>query len=423
MKRIQFSKISNAIILFLCFTLGIVIGHTYVKPGTIPFLKSAQGEMSGGVDSRALANITKPNGLGEVDFSQFWEVWQILESEYIDPVKIDRQEMIYGAIQGMTASLDDGYTVFLPPEQDKRTAEELSGSFYGVGIELGYIDGILAVVAPLRGMPADLAGVKAGDLILRVKDPKTNFDEETTDWSLAEAVNNIRGEKGTQVQLTLLRPEEKSDPFELSIPRDEIVIPSAELEFVEHNGKRAAHIILSRFGDRTEMEWNEIVAKINTEGDAVDVVLLDMRNNPGGYFDQAIAVASEFVTKGTIVSQQGRYSSKPFPATGKPRLNELPLVVLVNKGSASASEIVAGALRDLAKVQLVGETTFGKGTVQDRRHLSGGGGLHVTVAKWLLPSGDLISKEGIAVDVEVKNDPATEVDEVVQKAIEVAPAR
>jgi len=413
-------NVTNAVILILCFTLGVVIGHRYIKPGAIPFLSSAQSGVGVAGDMRTLANITKPKEVADVDFGEFWDVWQILEKEYVDPSKLDRQEMVYGAIQGMTAAVGDDYTVFLPPEEDKRAAEELSGSFYGVGIELGYIDGILAVVAPLRGMPADKAGVKAGDLILRVKDSKTNFDQETNGWSLSEAVSRIRGEKGTQVQLTLLRPEEKAEPFELSIPRDEIIIPSVELEFVEHNGQRAAHLILSRFSDRTESEWNDAVAKILAEGSAVDLVVLDMRNNPGGYFDQAISVASEFVSKGTVVSQQGRYSSKPFPATGKPRLDDLPLVVLVNRGSASASEIVAGALRDLEGTKLVGETTFGKGTVQDRRQLPAGGGLHVTVAKWLLPSGTPISKEGINVDVEATDDPETEPDEVVQKAIEAA---
>ena len=414
------ATVRNVIIGALLFVLGLVLGNTYISPGSLPFISSTLKFKSqyGLTDTRKVENIDAPSDLANVDFSQFWEVWQILEEDYIDPSKIDRQDMVYGAIRGMTAALDDSYTMFLPPEQDKRAAEELAGAFYGVGIELGYIDGVLAIVAPLKGMPAEQAGAQAGDLILRVKDEAKGLDEETTDWSLAKALEEIRGERGTRVELTLYRPEENGEPFTLNILRDEIVIPSVEMEFVEHAGKRAAHITLSRFGDRTRDEWNEIVEEIIAQTPQVDMVLLDMRNNPGGYFDESIYVASEFVNKGTVVTQQGRYNSKSFPVDGRGRLQNIPVVVLVNKGSASASEIVAGALKDLRDVQLVGETTFGKGTVQDRRHLSNGGGLHVTVAKWLLPDGQPISKDGIEVDVPVENDPETEQDEVVLRAIE-----
>jgi len=412
----------NLIIGILLFVLGVVVGQRYLEPGSFPLLKKTLSNATTDlVDTRTVSNLSTPDSLDEdIDFNQFWEVWQLLERDYIDPAKIDRQEMVYGAIRGMTAAVGDPYTMFLPPEQDKRAAEDLAGSFYGIGIELGYIDGILAVVAPLRGMPAEQAGIQAGDLILRVKDEAKNLDEETTDWSLSRAVDEIRGERGTKVQLTLLRPEANTEPFELSIPRDEIVIPSVELAFVEHNGRRVAHIILSRFGDRTEAEWDEAVSTILTEKKTgqVDGVLLDMRNNPGGYFDQAIRVASEFVRRGTIVSQKGRLTNIPYPAEGEARLTELPVVVLVNRGSASASEIVAGALRDLKETKLVGEQTFGKGTVQDRRHLSNGGGLHITIAKWLLPNGDNISDEGLPVTVEVQNNPETPEDEVVNRAIE-----
>lgn len=413
------TTVRNIIIGALLFILGIVIGYRYITPGTLPFISNQLKNISqiGLRDTRKVENIAAPAELSDVDFSQFWEVWQILEQEYIDPSKLDRQEMVYGAIQGMTASLDDSYTMFLPPQEDKRAAEELAGAFYGVGIELGYIDGVLAIVAPLKGMPAEQAGAQAGDLILRVKDEAKGLDEETTDWSLSKAVEEIRGERGTFVELTLFRPEENTEPFTITIARDEIVIPSVEMEYVEHNGKRVAHIILSRFGDRTHDEWDEIVADITAQNN-IDGVLLDMRNNPGGYFDESIYIASEFVNRGTIVTQQGRYNSQSFPVDGKGRLQNVPVVVLVNKGSASASEIVAGALRDLRDVQLVGETTFGKGTVQDRRHLSQGGGLHVTVAKWLLPDGNPIGKDGIEVDVPVEDDPQTEQDEVVLRAIE-----
>lgn len=407
-------------ILSLIFVLGAVVGHRFIEPGKIPGLAAPEWYQEGGLVAQpSLINLDPPADQANLDFGQFWEVWQILERDYLDTTKIDREKMVFGAIRGLASSLGDPYTVFLPPEQDKRAAEDLAGSFYGVGIELGYISNTLAVVAPLRGMPADQQGVKAGDLILRVADPAKNFDEETSGWSLSEAVDKIRGERGSIVQLTLFRPEESPEPFTVDIKRDEIIIPSVEVEFVEHDGKLAAHLIVSRFGERTDREWNEAVGQVLSRRDQLSGVVLDMRNNPGGYFEQSITVASEFVGRGTIVTQKGKTSSKDFPALGNGRLQDIPLNILVNRGSASASEIVAGALRDLREVPLIGETTFGKGRVQDRRSLRGGGGLHVTVAKWLLPAGSTIDHEGLPVDHEVENDRETDQDEVLLRAIEL----
>jgi len=309
--------------------------------------------------------------------------------------------------------------MYLPPEDDKRAAESLAGAFYGVGIELGYIDRTVAVVAPLKGMPAEQAGVESGDLIIHIKDEGKGLDEDTSKWTLNDAVNKIRGERGTTVILTLLRPESSLETFEVSIVRDQILIPSVELDFVEHGGKKAAHITLSRFGERTNAEWEETVSEVLAQKSSLAGIVLDMRNNPGGFFDGAIDISSEFIDNDVVVSQQGKFSKQAFKTNGEARLKDFPLAVLVNRGSASAAEIVAGALRDDLGIQLVGEKTFGKGTVQDRRELSSGGGLHVTVAKWVLPSGDWIHKEGLPVDVEVKDDGETEEDEVILKAIEV----
>jgi carboxyl-terminal processing protease len=354
------------------------------------------------------------------DFDQFWEVWKLLERDYLDSKDMNPQDMVDGAISGMTSAVGDPYTMYLPPEDLKRSAEDLAGAFYGVGIELGYIEGTLAVVAPLKGTPAERAGLEAGDLILHVTDPAKELDEDTAGWSLNKAVENIRGPLGSEVILTLFRQkEEGSQPFDVTLTRGEIVVKSVELAFVEHAGKRVAHLQLSRFGERTDDEWNAAVADILAEGSKVQGVVLDMRNNPGGYFDGAITVASDFIARGVVVTQQGKFTKQDFPVTGTARLRNIPLIVLVNKGSASASEIVAGALRDDLGTQLVGEQTFGKGTVQDRRELSNGGGLHVTVARWMLPKGSWIHEEGIPVDVEVINDPETEQDEVLQRGIEL----
>lgn len=366
-----------------------------------------------------VTNKKAPEGTkAEVDFGTFWEVWNYLEKDYLEPEKLNSVDMVNGAIQGMTASLGDPYTVYLPPRDNERSSQDLAGAFYGVGIELGYIDEFLAVIAPISGSPAEKAGVKASDLIVHVKDESKDVDDDSSRWSLDKAVETIRGERGTPVTLTLLR-EGAKEPIEVTIIRDEIVVKSAELEFVEQGGKKVAHITLSRFGERTNGEWDQVVDTILKNRPQLAGIILDMRNNPGGFFDGAIDIASEFIPSGVVVSQKGQFTEQSYRARGRARLKNIPVEVLVNRGSASASEIVAGALRDQLGSRLVGEKTFGKGTVQDRRELSNGGGLHVTIARWLLPKGDWIHEEGIPVDVEVKDDPETEIDEQLQKAIEI----
>ncbi len=363
----------------------------------------------------AFSSQSRPQSVEKLSMPQFWEAYAYLKRDYLEPEKLENtSKLIDGATGGMVASLGDPYTMYLPPKDNKRSNEDLAGKFYGVGIELGYKDGVLAVVAPLPGSPAERAGVEAGDLILKVKDQARNFEEETTSWSLNKAVENIRGEKGTVVTLTLYRKGENEDrPFDVDITRGEIVVHTVELKFVKLGGKQVAHLKLMRFGGNTDVEWQAAVKQILTKRSELDGVVLDLRNNPGGFFNEAIEVASTFIPSGLVVKQEGRYQDQVFKVTGKAFLKDLPLVVLVNKGSASASEIVAGALRDRLKVKLVGEQTFGKGTVQDLRELINGGGMHITVARWVLPSGDWINEKGIPVDVQVKDDPKTELDEVL----------
>ncbi len=410
MKLSTFKYFTFSILLLI---LGGVVGFRLAKGEVrLPFISANS------IQHLPLTNTEKPDSKESVDFSEFWHVWNLLEQNYLDEEKLKTQDMVHGAIQGMTAAIGDPYTVYLPPAEDKRFAEDLQGSFYGVGIQLGYIKGTLAVIAPLKGMPAEAAGVQAGDLILHVKDAEKGLDEDTTNFTLPEAVNKIRGKKGKPITLTLLREsDENTTPFEVTINRDEIIVPSVEVEFVEHNGKKAAHLQLFRFGERTEQEWNEAVRSIQNNPD-VDGVVLDMRNNPGGLLDGAVDVSSEFIANGEVVTQKGKITNKPYRVNGRGKLIDTPVIVLVNKGSASASEIVAGALRDRLDAKLVGENTFGKGTVQDRMELPNGGGLHITIARWLLPDGGWIHEEGLKADVEVKDNPETEEDEVVLKAIE-----
>jgi len=412
-KKVGFVFIQKVIVIFLVFSLGVILGAKYRVEEFIPFFDLENKKIN-----FSLVNASQPSEYKDVNFAQFWEVWSILEKDYLDNKKLNPQKMVQGAIGGMTSALGDPYTMYLPPADDKRAAESLAGSFYGVGIELGYIKNTIAVVAPLKGMPAETAGVKAGDLILHVKDESKNLDEDTTGWTLNDAVDKIRGKKGSKVLLTLFRPDENNQSFDLEVKRDEIVIPSVELSFIERDGKQVAHLVLSRFGDRTKDEWDEAVEKILQKQKELAGILLDLRNNPGGYFEGSIDVASDFIDNDVVVSQEGKYFSQDYRSEGEARLKNLPLLVLVNRGSASASEIVAGALRDDLGAKLIGENTFGKGTVQDRRELADGGGLHVTVAKWILPKGSWIHETGIKPDIEVKDDAATEADEVIERAMQ-----
>ena len=364
---------------------------------------------------KQFVNSPNQDSVEAADFAKFWEVWRRLEKSYVDPTKLDYAQMTWGAMKGLAGSLGDPYTQYLPPKENKEANEDLNGSFYGVGIELGYKDETLAVVAPITNTPADKAGVKAGDLILHIKDEKKGLDVDTRGMSLPTAVANIRGDKGTDVILTLYRSGRASS-FEVTIKRDEIVVPSVELSYVEHNGKTYAHLQLHRFGGRTDKEWDSKVAEIVAKRPAG--VVLDLRNNPGGYLDGAVYVASEFLSSGVVVRQEGRSDSQTYSVNRNGSLVSMPLVVVVNKGSASASEIVAGALQDNGRAKIVGEQSFGKGTVQEVQDLSDGSSLHVTIAKWKTPNGTWIHENGITPDIKIDDNPdKPEIDEQLDGAL------
>jgi len=361
----------------------------------------------------------QPNSKKTIDMGLYWQVWDKLNETYLIKEDFKPQEMVWGAIRGMTAALGDPYTVFLPPEQNKATMEELNGTFEGVGIQLGFKEDRLAVIAPLSGMPAEAMGVKAGDLILHIKDEEKGIDVDTTDMSLPEAVKIIRGKKGTQVELTLLH-DNQTETSVVNITRGTIVIKSVDLKWVGDD-ERTAHLILSRFGGRTDQEWRDAVREIenrNPEG-----IILDLRNNPGGYLQGAVEYAGEFLDVNKIVVKQENAQNKieTYSVSRKGNLKNYPLVVLINGGSASSSEILAGALRDHGRAKLVGTKSFGKGTVQEAIDLGDGAGLHVTTAKWLLPSGLWINEsEGLDPDIQVESDLENgDEDKQLQKALEV----
>lgn len=380
-----------------------------------------------------IVNKAVPPENKDINFNLFWEVWNKLEKEYLDDGSIDKQKMFYGAISGMTAALGDPYTVFLPPKKQEESREELAGEFGGVGIQLGFKSERLVVIAPLDDTPAKLAGILAGDFILRIKDSKKGIDRDTEGITLPEAVEIIRGPKGEPVILTIGREGQK--PFEVSLKRDTILVKSVEVDFVDWplegdnlgEKKTIAIVRMSRFGDRTVSEWNQAVDKIiktaNDKKDNFGGMILDVRNNPGGYLEAAIAISSEFFRDGTVVEQKGKQNSQPYAVTKKGRLVDIPVTVLINKGSASASEIVSGAIQARGRGKLVGVNSFGKGTVQDAMELSGGAGLHITTARWLLPNGNWIHDEGLKPDVEIDYDQDASKDQKwdnqMKKAMEV----
>jgi len=316
----------------------------------------------------------------------------------------------------MTEALGDPYTNFFPPVDNSRSKEDLSGEFGGVGIQLGFVENTLAVMTPLKDTPAMRAGIKAGDLILKIVDVKNKVNRDTTKITLNEAVNLIRGEKGTGVTLTMYREGDKQSK-DITLVREIINVPSTELKWVD-NGKIAV-ISVNKFGEQTLIEWNKIVSEIKNKK-AVGVIL-DLRNNPGGYLQRAVDLGSEFIQSGVIVKQRDKLKTEVMNVDRNGKLIGMPLVVLINRGSASASEILAGALRERLGVKLIGEKSFGKGTVQEAQELSDGSGLHVTVAEWLLPSGESIHEKGLDPDVKVEyvyNEKNPTADNQLDKALE-----
>lgn len=352
-----------------------------------------------------------------VDVRVMNDVLGRLKANYLKPENIDKNKLMYGAAEGMTASLGDPYTAFFPPVQNSRSKEDLQGEFGGVGIQLGFIDKTLGVMSPVKDSPAMKAGIKAGDLILKIKDEKKNISQDTSKLSIDEAVNLIRGEKGTTVILTMFREGDKQTK-DVALVRDTINVPSTELEWVD--GNKVAHITVNKFGEQTLSEWLKIVDEVKAKN--AKGVVLDLRNNPGGYLQRAVDLGSEFIPDGVIVKQRDRQRTEVLNVDRKGKLVGMPLVVLVNRGSASASEILAGALRERLGTKLVGEKSFGKGTVQEAQEIGDGSSLHVTIAEWLLPSGKNIHGNGLDPDVAVEfkyDEKNTKADNQLDKAIEV----
>lgn len=338
-----------------------------------------------------------------IDFSLFWDAWDQLEQKYVDHSKIDPQKMFYGAIKGMVASVNDPYTFFLTPTENQQTKDDLGGRFEGIGAQLGMENNMIVVVAPLKNSPAEAAGVRAGDLVVKVN------GEPTKGWLLTQAVAKIRGEKGTKVKLTLQRDGKDMD---VEMVRNTINVDSVEVKVDEKQTDcgticgNVAYLKLSQFGENTVDEWDAQIPAIKQAWDQKKIkgMVLDLRDNPGGYLESAVYLAGEFLPKGDLVVRQESkvFGNKDYNVARTGQLLDIPLVVLINRGSASAAEILSGALRDHKRATLIGEKSFGKGSVQEAFDLTAGAGMHVTVAKWVLPSGKWINGVGIQPDIPVE---------------------
>lgn len=345
------------------------------------------------------------------DLDLYWEVWDRLKKDYVDKNKVSDEEMFYGSLRGLAKSMNDPYTTFMDPEENKEFITDMSGSFEGIGAEVGMRNDIITIIAPLAGMPAEKAGLKAGDRVYMID------GISTLGLSVDEAVKKIRGTKDTEVVLTVIRDEEEK-PLEIGIIRGLIVIKSVATE-MRPDG--IMHITVSNFNDDTESLFIAAIQEVLLKDPKG--IILDLRNNPGGYLDTAISMASAWVPEGPVVVEQfGEGVRQEYFALGGAPLQDFKTVVLINGGSASASEIVAGALRDYEKATLLGEKSFGKGSVQSLRNLSDGSSLKITVAQWLTPEGDYINDKGIEPEIEVeitKEDVDKERDPQLLKAVDL----
>ncbi len=349
----------------------------------------------------------------EIDFALFWEVWDLVGKTYLER-PVDGQKMMYGAIQGMVAALEDPYTSFLPPQLNETVMNSINGTYYGIGAELDIRDNQLMIVAPLDGSPAEEAGVQAGDFILKIE------DESTAGITLTEAVSKIRGEIGTISTLTLQRVN--SDPFVVQIKRGAINIEGVTWE---DKGEGTVYMRISTFGADTNEEWTKAVKEINAKVTELDAIILDVRGNPGGYLQAAVYIAEEFFRGEPVLYQETATGEQiVYEAKRTGSFESVPrVIVLIDEGSASASEILAAALKTNKDAILVGEKSFGKGTIQDAQDFEDGSGVHITVAKWLTPNKEWVHKAGITPDeiVERTIEHFNEgVDPQLDKAIELA---
>jgi carboxyl-terminal processing protease len=361
---------------------------------------------------RALAETSAGKFFSVQNLLMFLKAWELINKNFVEPQKIDADKAMFEATRGLLRSLDDPYSDLLSEKQKKLFEEDLSGSFGGVGMEIGIRKGVLTVIAPLEGTPAERAGLKAGDKILKIN------GEQTENMSLEEAVSKIRGEPGTKVTLTIFR-NEWLEPKDFEITREVISVPIVKSKFISSN---IGYIKINSFGAKTYSEFVNVYRDLKTRG--ANKFIIDLRNNPGGYLEMAIKMSELFLDRGKIILKEVKRNegTKTIVSEGPGMIKE-KIVILINQGSASASEIFAGALRDNLGVKLIGEKSFGKGSVQQIFSLNGNL-LKLTIAYWLTPNGTKIEGNGLKPDIEVKEPSEAEkeknpnYDPVLEKAIQ-----
>ena len=413
-KSVRFFVAGAIFLTALGFVGGFVIGN---QP-------SAQAMLPVSV-AQAIGAEQAPEG---VDFSPVWKAWAVIDEKFVpasvpprdasstDPIieGTPEQKRVYGMIQGLAAALGDPYTFYLPPVEQKQFEEDLSGEFTGVGMEIAVKDEALTVVAPLKGTPAERAGIKPADLVLEINGVSTRGVDITT------AVNRIRGPKGSEVVLKMMR-EGWEEPRDVKVIRDVINVPIVDFE---QKPGGVFVISLHSFTANSPQLFRDALRTFVESGDSK--LILDVRGNPGGYLEAAVDMASWFLPTGKIVVSEdyaGHQANIDHRSRGYDIFNEnLRMVILVDKGSASASEILAGALKHHGLAQLVGTNTFGKGSVQELVPITEDTGLKITVARWLMPNGEQIPHDGIKPDVEVKfteDDSKEKRDPQMDKALEL----
>ncbi len=362
-----------AVVIFITgYALGEQPGSSLTSSDSPAKVTGTHGQVPGWVDD-------------EADFEMFWDVWDLVQAQYVDQPVSDK-DLYYGALQGLVWGLKDPYSTFFTPEMAQSFNEQLSGKFFGIGAEIGLDDNAaIIVIAPLADTPADRAGIQAGDHIVAID------GTETAGMDVNEAVNHIRGDKGTTVKLMILR--DNDDPFEVAIIRDEIRTDSVKWTLRDDG---IAVITVSVFNDDTVPLFAKAVKDMQDQG--ITDLIVDLRNDPGGLLDAAIQLGGYWVGDDVVVVESMGDDRTDIRGEGLPILADTNTVVLVNGGSASASEILAGALQDYDQAEIIGETTFGKGSVQEYHDLPDGSAVKVTVAKWLTPLGRSIDKEGITPD-------------------------
>lgn len=388
---------TGIIILALVFVGGVYVGYAN---------RPASDKISNLINKEAGASE------GVTDFEPFWKAWKLVDDKFPGAEETDSKERMYGAIKGMLASFGDPYTTFFSPEESEEFETQISGEFSGVGVEIGVKDGILTVIAPLKDTPAFRAGIKPGDKIVKIG------DQITSDMTIDKAIELIRGQDGTQVTLTIIR-EESPEPKVFTLTRAKITLPTVD---VERREKEGVFIIrLYNFSAKSTRLFTEAFNEYRNSG--YNNLLVDLRGNPGGYLDAAVQMAGLFLPEGKVVVKEigkttddvrVRTSGGPglFPETDK-------LIILVDKGSASASEILAGALYEHGIGTLVGEKTFGKGSVQELLKLTSDTSIKVTVAKWYTPNGTSISESGLTPKVAIPAGTDRTKDTQLETAIEL----